>query len=66
MAWEWVGYEMDGETKQALIYRKRARQLRLDAQDMKDLLNRRTLLSIADDYEKLAQRIEDSIRTTDQ
>ena len=44
-------------------YRARAEQLRREAQTVEDPEHRRVLLFIADNYEQLAQSIEDSANT---
>jgi predicted Rossmann-fold nucleotide-binding protein len=42
-------------------WRARAEEIRTLAEDMNDLESRRTMLRIADDYEKLAKRAEQRV-----
>ena len=49
---------MDGHKDRAFTYRQKAEELRAVAPGMKDPENRKMLLKIADDYDRLA-RIQD-------
>jgi len=49
---------MDGHEERAFMYRQKADELRTVAEGMKDSTNRKMLLKMADDYDRLA-RIQD-------
>ena len=55
------------DTSRARKHRERAAELRLAAQDMMDPANIKAALSVADNYEQLAKRIESfiSVREAD-
>ena len=49
---------MDGHEERAYMYRQKAEELRVVAIGMKDPENRKMMLKMADDYDRLA-RIQD-------
>jgi len=51
---------MDEHKERAFLYRQRAEELRAIAEDIKDANNRKVLVQIADDYDRLA-RIQDHL-----
>lgn len=48
------GIAMDGHGEKAFLYRQRAEELRVMADDVKDRRTREVLLRLAHDYERLA------------
>jgi DnaJ-domain-containing protein 1 len=53
---------MDDALKRAKVYRRRAEETRTAADGMRHQTNRATLLRIADDYDLMAQGIEQRSR----
>jgi DnaJ-domain-containing protein 1 len=57
---------MDDPLKRAKVYRLRAEEIRTAADGMRHQTNRATLLRIADDYDLMAETIEQKARARDQ
>ena len=51
---------MKGDSEAAVRYRRRAEEVRIIAEDTQDSRSRAILLTIADDYERMARQMDDS------